>query len=211
MTGAATIFLLFAVAMSVTDWIAVARGSRMLEYVSKPAATAAFLATAASLDVTHDAAWGWRLVALAFCILGDVFLMLPKDAFVPGLASFAAAQILLAVSFVTGGMSGVPLVTGVFVVGSASVVLARRFLAGIRQSGHAELVAPVILYMTVISAMASCAVGSGSAVAAAGAVIFMVSDSLIAETRFVRPRPWHGVGIMVTYHLALAGLVLGLL
>jgi ElaB/YqjD/DUF883 family membrane-anchored ribosome-binding protein len=39
----------------------------------------------------------------------------------------------------------------------------------------------------------------------------MVSDALIAETRFVKARPWHSVGIMVTYHLALAGLVLGLL
>ncbi len=37
----------------------------------------------------------------------------------------------------------------------------------------------------------------------------MVLDSLIAETRFVEQRAWHGVGTMVTYHLALAGLVLG--
>ncbi|MFM7410725.1 MAG: lysoplasmalogenase family protein [Actinomycetota bacterium] len=48
-----------------------------------------------------------------------------------------------------------------------------------------------------------------SAVAIAGAVFFMVADSLIAESRFVREQRWHGVGIMVTYHAALAGLVLG--
>jgi len=39
----------------------------------------------------------------------------------------------------------------------------------------------------------------------------MLSDALIAETRFVKARPWQPVGIMVTYHLALTGLVLGLL
>jgi len=34
-----------------------------------------------------------------------------------------------------------------------------------------------------------------------------VSDSLIAENRFVRPLPWAPVAIIVTYHIAQAGLV----
>ena len=211
MTAVPSMFLAAAVMMAVLDWVAVARGSALLEYVSKPAATAAFLATAATLDVTHDVSWGWRLAALAFCILGDVFLMLPRDSFIQGLGSFAVAQILFTVSFLTGETSGLLLLVGVVTVGTAAVLLARRFVAGIRQSGHLELVAPVIVYMVVISAMTVSAVGSGSAIAAAGAVVFMVSDSLIAESRFVAARTWHPVGIMVTYHLALAGLVLGLL
>ena len=211
MTAVPSLFLAAAVVMAVLDWVALVRGSALLEYVSKPAATAAFLATAATLDVTHDASWGWRLAALAFCILGDVFLMLPRDSFIQGLGSFAVAQILFTVSFLTGETSGLLLLVGVVTVGTAAVLLARRFVAGIRQSGRAELVAPVIVYMVVISAMTVGAIGSGSAVAAAGAVIFMVSDSLIAESRFVAARAWHPVGIMVTYHLALAGLVLGLL
>ena len=211
MTAVPSMFLAAALVTAVLDWVAVARGSALLEYVSKPAATAAFLATAATLDVAHDASWGWRLAALAFCILGDVFLMLPRDSFIQGLGSFAVAQVLFTVSFLTGETSGLSLLVGVVTVGTAAVILARRFVAGIRQSGRAELVAPVIVYMVVISAMTVGAVGSGSAVAGAGAVVFMVSDSLIAESRFVAARTWHPVGIMVTYHLALAGLVLGLL
>lgn len=210
-TSLSSVFLAAAVVAAVLDWVAVARGSAVLEYVSKPAATAAFLAVTATLDVSHDAPWGWRLAALALCILGDVFLMLPRDAFVPGLASFAVAQVLFAISFVTGETSGLRLLVGLVVVGTAAVVLAGRFVAGIRQSGHAELVGPVIAYMAVISAMTVGAVGSGSLLAVLGAAVFMVSDSLIAESRFVKPQPWHPVGIMVTYHLALAGLVLGLL
>jgi uncharacterized membrane protein YhhN len=73
------------------------------------------------------------------------------------------------------------------------------------------LVVPVVAYLIVISAMAVAAVGGGSVVAILGAASFMVSDSLIAESRFVKSRRWHSVGIMVTYHVALAGLVLGLL
>ena len=52
-------------------------------------------------------------------------------------------------------------------------------------------------------------VGAGSPLAIAGAVLFMASDALIAESRFVRERAWHPVTIMVTHHLALTGLVLG--
>ena len=210
MTLPSTLFLVAAVVMAVLDWVAVSRGCALLEYVSKPAATASFLATAVTLDVAHDAPWGWRLAALTFCILGDVFLMLPRDAFIQGLGSFAIAQILFSVSFLTGETSGLLLIIGIVSVGTAAVLLARRFVAGIRQSGHPELVAPVIVYMTVISAMTVGAVGSQSAAAAAGAVVFMVSDSLIAESRFVQARSWHPVGIMVTYHLALAGLTLSL-
>jgi hypothetical protein len=46
--------------------------------------------------------------------------------------------------------------------------------------------------------------------AAVGGALFFASDALIAETRFVGPRPGAAVAIMVTYHLALAALVLSL-
>lgn len=197
--------------MAILDWVAAAKDSAVLEYVSKPSTTAALLLTAATLDVSHDAPWAWRLAALAFCIAGDVFLMLPRDAFIPGLASFAVAQILFAVSFATSGVSGGWLVVGLIIAIPTSGLLARRFVDAIKKSGHGELVVPVVVYMVVISAMAVGSIGAGSAVAIAGAVLFMASDSLIAESRFVREQRWHGVGIMVTYHLALTGLVLGLL
>ena len=211
MTTAAWILLSVAVVMSVVDWVAVARDHSALEYVSKPAATVAFLATAVTLDVVHDASWAWRVVALIFCILGDVFLMLPINAFVPGLASFAVAQVMFAISFATGETSALRWIVAAIVAIPVVLVLAKRFVGAIRRAGHAELVVPVSVYVVVITAMAVAAVASGSWVAVAGATIFMVSDALIAETRFVKTRPWHSVGIMVTYHLALAGLVLGLL
>lgn len=211
MTTVSGAFLVLAIVMAGLDWFAVARSNAVLEYVSKPAATAAFLAVAATLDVAHDARRAWLLVAFVLCTAGDVFLMLPRDAFVPGLASFAVAQILFAVSFASGDTSGGRLVVGLVLVVPVAAALARRFIAAIGRAGHRELVAPVVVYLVVISAMAVSAIAGGSPVAIAGAVVFMLSDSLIAETRFVSAREWHGVGIMVTYHLALAGLALGLL
>jgi len=210
-TSVSIVFLVVAVLASVADWAAVARDSKIVEYVCKPMATMALLATAASLDVVRDGSWGLRLVALAFCVLGDVFLMLPRNLFVPGLASFAVAQILFAAGFLTADVEVTWFAGGVLVAVPVAGLLARRFVAGIRRSGHADLVVPVIAYVMVISVMAVGAAATGDVVAIAGAFLFMFSDSLIAESRFVKKRSWHPVGIMVTYHLALAGLVLSLL
>jgi len=210
-TAAAIVFLSLAGLMAVLDWVAVARRHAVLEYVSKPAATVALLLTAASFDVAHDATWGLLLAALVLCLAGDVFLMLPRDAFVPGLGSFAVAQVVFAVAFLAADPEVSRFGIGLIVVAPVAAVLAQRFVRAIRSSGHGDLVVPVVVYLVVICAMAVSAIAGASAIAIAGAVAFMVSDSLIAESRFVRERPWHGVAIMVTYHLALAGLVLGLL
>ena len=65
--------------------------------------------------------------------------------------------------------------------------------------------------MTVIGAMVATALAIGNPLAAVGAVLFAVSDSMIAWDRFVGAFPGAGVWIMVTYHLGQAGLVLSLL
>jgi hypothetical protein len=41
--------------------------------------------------------------------------------------------------------------------------------------------------------------------------LFLVSDAVLAAGRFWREIPGHAVVVMVTYHLALACLVLGIL
>jgi uncharacterized membrane protein YhhN len=65
--------------------------------------------------------------------------------------------------------------------------------------------------MLAIATMVISAIRSGNAWGIVGAGLFVVSDSLIAETRFVAPRRAGPVAIMVTYHVALLGLVLSLL
>lgn len=211
MSHASVILLIGAAVFAVLDWWAVARDALRMEYVAKPITTLGVLGVAATLDVAHGAPWAWRIVALVLCLLGDVFLMLPRDAFVPGLASFALAQMLLTVSFFTEEIHVVRLLIALGVAIPVAALLARRFVGAIRRGGHDRLVGPVVAYLVVITSMAVSAVSAGSVVAIVGAFLFMLSDSLIAESRFVRARPWHPVGIMVTYHLALVGLVLGLL
>jgi uncharacterized membrane protein YhhN len=76
--------------------------------------------------------------------------------------------------------------------------------------GHPRLLAPVALYIVVIAAMLATALATGNAVAGVGAALFVSSDTMIAWNRFVRPFRAADVGIMVTYHLGQAALVLSL-
>jgi uncharacterized membrane protein YhhN len=211
MTSTVVVFLVVASIFSVGDWWAVQAAKKSLEYLCKPLATVAFLGAAIAILNADGVSQTWRIIAFVFCLLGDVFLMLPRDAFVPGLASFAVAQICFAVSLLTQDSTLNRLIVGLIIVVPTTLFLARRFVKSISTSGHKELVVPVVVYMMVIAAMAVSAMAGGTALGIVGALFFMLSDSLIAEHRFVKERAWQPVGIMVTYHLALAGLALGLL
>jgi len=63
----------------------------------------------------------------------------------------------------------------------------------------------------VIGAMLATALAVGNPLAAAGAGLFVASDSMIAWNRFVAPVPKASLLIMITYHLGQAGLVASLL
>lgn len=211
MSSTVVVFLVVATIFSIGDWWAVHTSKKSLQYVCKPLATVAFLGVAIAILNADGIPQTWRIIAFVFCLLGDVFLMLPRDAFVPGLASFAIAQICFAVSLLNEDVTTLRLLIGLVIVVPATLVLARRFIRHISVEGHKELVFPVMVYMIVIAAMAASAIAGATAIGIVGAIFFMLSDSLIAEQRFVKERSWQPVGIMVTYHVALAGLALGLL
>jgi uncharacterized membrane protein YhhN len=211
-TGAAwALLVLFAVA-AVGDWVAVALRprARALEYVCKPAALVALLLVALALDPADGAQRAWFVVALAWCLAGDVFLMLPSDRFVPGLASFLVGHLAYVIGLgLDPHWSGGRLVLGLALVAVALAVLGRRVAGAV--AGHDRaLVPPVVAYMLAISAMVANAVATGDLRAIAGASLFYASDTLIALDRFERPRRSAGLAIMVTYHLGQALLVLSL-
>ena len=210
MNAGAVLLLAIAGVVSACDWFAVLRRNKSMEYVCKPAAALLFALAAVVLDPSSDSARAWTVAALVLCIVGDVFLMLPRDAFVPGLASFAIAQVLFAVSFLVRDVDSTRLILGLVIVVLATAVLARRFISALRRTDRTALVVPVVFYMMVISLMAVASISAGTPIGIIGALLFMVSDSLIAEERFVRQCPWQPLTIIVTYHLALTGLVLGL-
>lgn len=143
--------------------------------------------------------------ALALSLCGDVFLMLPGDYFIPGLASFLVAHLFYIAVFRQGQR---------WFPNPAALVATLTVGAGMLAVLWSGLGAPVLkvavaAYVTIIALMAAQALGRartlGSTQAswvALGACIFMVSDSLIAVNKFVTPVPLASLWILVTYYAA---------
>ena len=211
MNPAAGIALAVTVAFALGNWWAKLTHSRRVEYVCKPATMVALIVAALALDPAagQDDRRAWFVAALVFSLAGDVFLMLPSDRFVPGLAAFLVAHLCYVVGFWTDPPGGAALAISVVVVLAAIGPVATVILRALRTTP--ELRPPVATYIAVIGAMVASALASGNVVAAAGAISFASSDSLIAWDRFVRPLRWAAVTIMVTYHGGQILLVLSLL
>lgn len=210
MTGFAAALLAVTAVAALVDWWAVARDRRRIEYVFKPLTLVALTATALALDPADPAARAWFVVALVLSLAGDVLLMLPRDRFVAGLGAFLLAHVAYVVGLAVAGVTPAAVLVGVGVVGAAFVAVGVPLLRGARRTEPA-LVPPVLAYMVVISTMLATAVGTGRALAVAGAGLFYLSDALIGWGRFVGAHDRGRLAVMVTYHTGQALLVLSLI
>jgi alkenylglycerophosphocholine hydrolase len=217
------ILMAVAAAAAPVDWVAVATDRARLEFVAKPAVVAALVAAAAVIPVDRtdlvDRRW-WFVGALACCLVGDVLLMLPRDLFVPGLAAFLVGHALF-----IGGLlqppspAGVPpfsfslpgLGVAVLAVAACEAVPATVLFRSLASRGPRNLIPPVAVYVGAIATMVVLAVNVGVPAAAVGAVLFLVSDTVLAWNRFVRPVRSGPLAVHVAYHLAQGLLVLSLL
>jgi uncharacterized membrane protein YhhN len=196
---------------AVANWISRWRDDRRLEYVTKPTVTLLLLAVALTLDPVDPGQRAWFVAGLALSLAGDVFLMLPREQFVAGLASFLLAHVAYIVGFALRGIDGLAFAVGAGLVLLLTLPVGRRVVAALPASGSERFAGPIIVYMAVIGGMLACAIGTGSAWGIAGAALFLASDSVLAWNKFVRPLPFGRPAVMVTYHLAQTALVVSLL
>lgn len=123
----------------------------------------------------------------SFSLAGDVYLMLPRDHFIFGLGSFLIVHVFYIFAFMNGtGFGCTPWIIGiVLAIGIIMAVLLLPFTGKMRL--------PVLFYMIIILVMAwqawerFHAIGrTNTLLAAAGASLFVISDSLLAWNRFRR-------------------------
>jgi uncharacterized membrane protein YhhN len=194
------------------DWYAVARGDRRTETWAKPATLVALIVVAVVLGATDTAAGGWLLVALVLGLAGDVFLLGDSETrFRLGLAAFLVGHLVLVVSFTRLGLHPPGWQWAAWLVLFACLIATRRVVPATFLRGGRALAFPVALYTVVIGAMVLVAFDTGHPAIAIGATVFAASDTILAIERFVSPRPWAPVAVMVTYHLGQALIVAGLL
>jgi uncharacterized membrane protein YhhN len=207
-TDVSRIAFVVAAVFAVLNWLAVARRVEPLEYVSKPAVMVGLIAAVVAFDTRDERAWVF-VAALAFSMLGDIFLMLPADRFLFGVGAFFLAHVAYIVGLRMDSSAGISLVAGIIVVGAFAITVGRHIVLAVRKQAP-ELATPVSAYVAVISVMVASAIATKNPYAAVGAVVFMASDTLIAWNRFVQPLTWAPVTIMVTYHVGQALLALSL-
>ena len=199
------------------DWVAVWQRFFRIEYLLKPLTLAVLIAATMSADLPGDVK-PWVLAALALGLIGDVALMLSRDdagaldgAFLIGLAAFLAGHVCYLAAFARFGLGGLQMLAGLLVVVGSAALTLPRVLSGAKRAGGQELLAVVAAYAAVLAAMAVLAVGTKSVLTAIGGLLFLGSDTVLARERFVKPIRNGPVVVIVSYHLAQALIVLGLI
>lgn len=186
--------------------------ARILFQVCKPLASLLILAGAWYVATPVSRRYQlWVAFGLLLCLAGDVLLLPPWDAFVPGLACFLLAHLMFFAAFGEGVQrpAWMPAMLASFVAG----VLV---MAWLWTDLPDPLRIPVVVYTAVISLMAGQAIGRAwrlrgrgehsvtAAYAAFGALVFVLSDTLLAYDRFHAPLPLAALWILGSYYVAIA-------
>ena len=173
------------VSAALTIW-SDAKGRRKLFARAKPATTVLIIAVAAAAPVPAPAAYKTLVLAgLVFSLLGDIALVLPEKWFQAGLAAFLSAQVLYALAFRPA--PGRPLPVGVFL----PYILFGLLMYFILRPRLGPLKLPVLVYIAAIVVMAGFAAtryidrgGTKPLLAFIGAILFLISDSVLAYDKF---------------------------
>jgi alkylglycerol monooxygenase len=145
------------------------------------------------------------LAALVFSLAGDVFLMLPGDYFIPGLAAFLVVHGFYIALFRQDApwFGSRRALLCVLAIGATVYAVLWNHLP------DTGLQIAVAAYVTVICLMTSQALGrasvrgdSATRWAGIAACIFMSSDALIALNKFLVPVPLASFWILTTYYAA---------
>lgn len=151
-----------------------------------------------------------RLLALglAFSSLGDVLLAIPgRDLFVFGLLAFLVAHLLYIVLFhrlrTQGGRAVGARVAGVVLFAAGATAWLWSDLGALRL--------PVLVYILAIATMAAVAQKTARPLVAMGAVLFVISDTVLAIGRFQGGFTLSDVLVWSTYVAAQWAILLGAL
>ncbi|WP_020414137.1 lysoplasmalogenase [Microbulbifer variabilis] len=148
------------------------------------------------------------LVALSFSALGDVLLEMDfHNQFVFGLGAFLLAQLVYVANFLRFANFR----NRRSLLRIVPVILAAVLLAQLILPATGELAPAVLVYLLAIVAMALAAAAhrGHSGLLFTGALVFLLSDTLIALNKFITPLPFADTAIMLTYYSAQLAILYG--
>jgi uncharacterized membrane protein YhhN len=214
-------FFFLAVGFAFLDWASTWKGWKLRLYIAKPA-TLLFLI----LWTLRATAWQgemlWFGLGLCFSLAGDVLLMLNARYFMIGVGAFLFAHIFYLVGF---NQSAAPVSIGVMLiailVGITTSRVYRLIKPGIMKvpRGKRFLTAVMVYGITLTFMLLSALLTlyrptwnlSSAIFAAGGAILFYLSDTVLAYDRFVRKLNHGQSYVHLTYHLGQIGIITGAL
>lgn len=188
-----------------------------IHYLAKPAIVISLLIFFWTHSKTLNSSLGYLVVTALLCsLLGDILLMFVTTSpnyFLFGLVAFLLAHIMYVIVFLRDRN------TKRNPIGFILILLLYAFgLFYFLKDGLHDMLIPVLVYMIVILSMATTAYlrrGNVSKLSYwfvfLGAVLFMISDSILALNKFYQPLPLSNISIMITYALAQYFIVIGML
>ncbi|MTH14532.1 lysoplasmalogenase [Flavobacterium sp. LC2016-01] len=161
------------------------------------------------------------LLALLFSWIGDVILLftdLGEIYFILGLVSFLISHITYCVLFNRQNKGEIKRNLVFFAIGSVVIGLYLIGMLSVLLPSLGDLKIPVIVYATVISIMLLFAFNGyliwkkpGNLYVFLGAIVFVISDSILAVNKFYSPIEKSSFFIMLTYLVAQYLIVIGIL
>ena len=154
--------------------------------------------------------------ALLFSLAGDILLMFvdrSPNYFLSGLVAFLLAHLMYVIAFLkhrnkTANPFGFMILLILYALG----------LFYLLKDGLNDMLIPVIIYMLVILSMSTSALLRHGNVPKLsytlvflGAILFMISDSILALNKFYEPLAYSNISIMITYALAQYFIIIGIL
>ena len=152
-------------------------------------------------------------VALALSSAGDILLDVdPRNLFIFGLGAFLIAHINYAAFFLRVRLRGQEIPRSRLGAAAAVLMYAVAFGAWL-VPGLGTFAVPVALYMCAITAMVVSALFARleNRWVAGGAILFLISDSILAADRFRTPIPLSDYIVWATYYAAQFGIAAGVL
>ena len=205
MTATQIILLVLTIISGVSYLVARYYGNIKLIYIFKPLTTFLILLTVFLHEPGSESYYKNLIVAgISFALAGDIMLMLPNDRFKAGLSAFATAVILFTIASAEypGPYFGWGYLIPAFIY---AMVFLAVFLKRTR-----KMRVPVIVYVIVltlflwqVSGRAWYLADNDSIMTFFGAVLFIISDTMLAYSRYIKRLKLAPVLYMSFYWIAL--------
>ena len=214
------IFSILFIIVSAIEIIAGLSGNRIIVYFTKPLILVSIIIysilTKNQRNVNGASVF---MAGLFFALLGDIFLMIQEmDLFIPGLASFLVMQVLYAYAFYLDNPQKMisefacARLAPFFLFAIILYLILTPYLSGSVMKIAVAIYALSIATMAWMSFLRKNKVSNQSFfLVFTGAILFMISDSIIAIDKFISPVPFNTIWVMGTYCLAQYLITIGFL